>query len=172
MPIAEIRTFSPIGIIFTGGPGSVYEADSPQIDPAVFELGVPVLGICYGCQLLAHNLGGQVTPAQNDSAREYGKTETWYDVSCPIFKGLPERSISWMSHGTRAGKSQNLTAARYRKALRESDGGADSGERPRTRADDDALDSVQIKFRRPVAAAGGACGFFKIQTLHFISFTR
>ena len=99
MPMWKIRAFSPIGIIFTGGPGSVYEDGSPQVDPAVFELGVPVMGICYGCQLLAHNLGGQVTPAQEDSAREYGKTETWYDVSCPIFKGLPEKGISWMSHG-------------------------------------------------------------------------
>ena len=99
MPLEEIRAFSPIGIIFTGGPGSVYETDSPQVDPGVFELGVPVLGICYGCQLLAHNLGGQVMPAQDDSAREYGKTETWYDASCPVFKGLPETGISWMSHG-------------------------------------------------------------------------
>ena len=99
MPIEAIKAYSPIGIIFTGGPGSVYEVDSPQIDPAVFELGVPVLGICYGCQLLAHNLGGQVTPAQDDSAREYSKTETYYDVSSPIFKGLPEKGISWMSHG-------------------------------------------------------------------------
>lgn len=99
MPMVEIRAFSPIGIIFTGGPGSVYETDSPQVDSAVFGLGVPVLGICYGCQLLAHNLGGRVTPAQNDSAREYGKTETWYDTSCSIFKGLPEKGISWMSHG-------------------------------------------------------------------------
>ena len=99
MPLAEIRAFSPIGIIFTGGPGSVYEVASPQVDPAVFELGVPVLGICYGCQLLAHNLGGQVMPAQDDSAREYGKTKTYYDASSPIFKGLPEEGISWMSHG-------------------------------------------------------------------------
>ena len=99
MPLEEIRAFSPIGIIFTGGPGSVYETDSPQVDPGVFELGVPVLGICYGCQLLAHNLGGQVMPAQDDSAREYGKTETWYDASCPVFKGLPDTGISWMSHG-------------------------------------------------------------------------
>lgn len=99
MPLEEIRAFSPIGIIFTGGPGSVYEADSPQVSPAVFELGVPVLGICYGCQLIAHYLGGRVTPAQDDSAREYGKTETYYDVSCPIFKGLPEKGVSWMSHG-------------------------------------------------------------------------
>ena len=99
MPMEEIRAFSPIGIIFTGGPGSVYEAGSPQVDPAVFELGTPVLGICYGCQLLAHHLGGQVCPAQDDAAREYGKTETWYDVSSPIFRGLPEKGISWMSHG-------------------------------------------------------------------------
>ena len=74
MPLEEIRSFSPIGIIFTGGPNSVYEAGSPQVDPAIFELGIPVLGICYGCQLLAQVLGGQVTPAQEDSAREYGKT--------------------------------------------------------------------------------------------------
>ena len=94
MPIEAIKAYSPIGIIFTGGPGSVYEADSPQVDPAVFELGVPVLGICYGCQLLAHNLGGQVTPAQDDSAREYGKTETYYNVTSPIFKGLPEKGVS------------------------------------------------------------------------------
>lgn len=99
MPLEEIKAFSPIGIIFTGGPGSVYEAGSPQVDPALFELGVPVLGICYGCQLIAHNLGGQVTPAQDDAAREYGKTETWYDASCALFKGLPEQGISWMSHG-------------------------------------------------------------------------
>ena len=59
MPVEAIKAYSPIGIIFTGGPGSVYEADSPQVDPAVFELGFPVLGICYGCQLLAHKLGGE-----------------------------------------------------------------------------------------------------------------
>ena len=99
MPVEDIRVFSPIGIIFTGGPSSVYEAGSPQVDPAVFELGIPVLGICYGCQLLAQALGGQVTPAQEDSAREYGKTVTWYDRSSPIFQGLPEKSVSWMSHG-------------------------------------------------------------------------
>ena len=97
--LEEIKGFAPIGIIFTGGPGSVYEKDSPQVDPGIFRLGIPILGICYGCQLIAHHLGGQVTPAQEDSAREYGKTETYYDTTCPIFKGLPEKGISWMSHG-------------------------------------------------------------------------
>lgn len=99
MTAEQIRQFAPIGIIFTGGPGSVYEPGSPQVDPAVFTLGVPVLGICYGCQLLAHHLGGRVTPAQADSAREYGKTKTYYDVSSPLFRGLPAEGISWMSHG-------------------------------------------------------------------------
>jgi GMP synthase (glutamine-hydrolysing) len=95
----EIKAFDPIGIIFTGGPNSVYDQAAPHIDPAVFELGVPVLGICYGCQLMAHTLGGQVTPAQDDSAREYGKTHTHFNTDCKLFKGLPGESITWMSHG-------------------------------------------------------------------------
>ncbi len=98
-PLAELQKMEPIGFIFTGGPNSVYLETSPQVDPAIFTLGVPVLGICYGCQLLAHHLGGRVTAAQDDSAREYGKTETFYDTGCPLFKGLPESGISWMSHG-------------------------------------------------------------------------
>ena len=98
-PLAEIKALQPIGIIFTGGPGSVYEADSPKCDPGVFELGVPVLGICYGCQLMAHTLGGEVTPAEDDTAREYGKTPTVYDTGCLLFDGLPKEGISWMSHG-------------------------------------------------------------------------
>ena len=99
MSMEAIRKFAPIGIIFTGGPGSVYEPSSPQVDSAIFQLGIPILGICYGCQLIAHNLGGQVTPAQDDSAREYGKTVTYFDTACKLFKGLPETGISWMSHG-------------------------------------------------------------------------
>ena len=99
MSMEEIRAYDPIGIIFTGGPNSVYLEDAPHVDPAIFEMGVPVLGICYGCQLMAHTLGGRVTAAQDDSAREYGKTETYYDTSCKLFKGLPEQGISWMSHG-------------------------------------------------------------------------
>ncbi|MGE4354430.1 MAG: glutamine-hydrolyzing GMP synthase [Oscillospiraceae bacterium] len=95
----EIKALNPIGIIFTGGPGSVYEENSPHVDPAIFELGVPILGICYGCQLLAHNLGGKVIPAQDSAAREYGKTVTFYSADCPIFKDLPAEGVSWMSHG-------------------------------------------------------------------------
>ena len=98
-PVAELKAMAPIGIIFTGGPGSVYDPNSPQADPEIFRMGVPILGICYGCQLLAHNLGGRVTAAQADSAREYGKTETFFDTGCKLFRGLPDTGISWMSHG-------------------------------------------------------------------------
>ena len=98
-PLAELKAMTPIGIIFTGGPNSVYLDTSPQVDPEIFTWGVPILGICYGCQLMAHNLGGLVTPAQEDTAREYGKTVTYYDTSCRLFQDLPEQGISWMSHG-------------------------------------------------------------------------
>ena len=97
--LEEIKAFAPIGIIFTGGPNSVYEAGSPHVNTGVYSLGVPILGICYGCQLLAHELGGKVTAAQDDSAREYGKTETYFDTSCKLFKNIPAESITWMSHG-------------------------------------------------------------------------
>ena len=98
-PMEELKAMAPIGFIFTGGPNSVYDEKAPRVDPALFELGVPVLGICYGCQLMAHTLGGQVTAAQENTAREYGRTETFYDGSCKLFKGLPGRGVSWMSHG-------------------------------------------------------------------------
>ncbi len=95
----EIKEFNPIGIIFTGGPDSVYKEDSYQPAKGIFELGIPILGICYGCQLLAHNLGGIVTAAGDDNAREYGKTLTYYDNTCLLFDGIDSESISWMSHG-------------------------------------------------------------------------
>ena len=99
MPLEEICRFGPIGVIFTGGPHSVYLPDAPKVDPGVFGLGVPILGICYGCQLMAQELGGRVTAAQDDSAREYGKTPTVFDASCALFGGIGEISVTWMSHG-------------------------------------------------------------------------
>ncbi len=98
-PLADLKAMDPIGIIFTGGPNSVYLDSSPHVDPEIFTWGVPILGICYGCQLMAHTLGGRVTEAQDDSAREYGKTETWFETKCRLFHGLPEAGITWMSHG-------------------------------------------------------------------------
>lgn len=99
MSLDEIRAFAPIGIIFTGGPDSVYAENSYHPAEGIFELGIPILGICYGCQLLAHHLGGAVTEAQSDSSREYGKTPTFFDASCALFRGLPDSGITWMSHG-------------------------------------------------------------------------
>ena len=98
LPLEEIRRFDPIGLIFTGGPGSVYLPGAPWVDPGLFDLGLPILGICYGCQLMAQMLGGQVVPAQDDSAREYGKTETVFDTGCALFRGLPEKSVT-LPHG-------------------------------------------------------------------------
>lgn len=98
-PIEKIKEISPTGIIFTGGPNSVYDEKSPHIGKEIFELGIPILGICYGCQLMAYTLGGVVAQADEATAREYGKTETFYDDSCILFKDLPKNGISWMSHG-------------------------------------------------------------------------
>ena len=94
-PIDEIKAKNPKGIIFTGGPNSVYDENSPHIGKEIFELGVPVLGICYGCQLMAYTLGGKVSSCVTS---EYGKTETIYDNSSLLFKGLPAKAVSWMSH--------------------------------------------------------------------------
>ncbi len=99
MTIEEIQQFHPIGIIFTGGPDSVYKEDSYHPAEGIFELGIPILGICYGCQLLACHLGGLVVAAKEENVREYGKTLTFYDTLNPLFHGLAEEGISWMSHG-------------------------------------------------------------------------
>ena len=95
----EIRELAPIGIILSGGPQSVYESVSLHVDPALFSLGIPVLGICYGCQLMAYSLGGTVAAATEATAREYGKTLTEFDTESAIFHGLPASSVTWMSHG-------------------------------------------------------------------------
>ncbi len=98
-PLSQLASEKPIGIIFTGGPSSVYDPASPQVDPAIFELGIPILGICYGCQLMAHHLGGRVTAGTEDTAREYGKTDTFFETDCKLFKGLDKEGVTWMSHG-------------------------------------------------------------------------
>ena len=94
-----IRAFAPIGIILTGGPNSVYGKDAPRLPQGVFSLGIPMLGICYGCQLMAYQLGGVVTEAGENDAREYGRTLTHLCPSDALFQDYPESSITWMSHG-------------------------------------------------------------------------
>lgn len=92
---AQIRDAGYKGVIFTGGPNSVYDEKSPHFDPAVLDLGIPVLGICYGDQLMAYMAGGEVSSAESGS--EYGKTQL-YTSDSPLFKGIPRQIICWMSH--------------------------------------------------------------------------
>ena len=95
MSVEEIKEYAPIGIIFTGGPNSVYEETAPRIDKGIFSLGIPVLGICYGCQLIAYEFGGIVRHAETS---EYGKRDIRVLKESLLFKGVPEISVSWMSH--------------------------------------------------------------------------
>ena len=90
-----VREKKPAGIILTGGPNSVYLPDSPTIGKELFEMGIPVLGICYGAQLMSHVLGGKVSRA---AEREYGKTEVFVNTSSKLFQGVNESTICWMSH--------------------------------------------------------------------------
>lgn len=95
MSIEKIREMNPKGIIFTGGPNSVYGEDSPTCSSEIYELGVPILGICYGSQLMAHMNGGKVTTAP---VSEYGKTEVEVDNSSVLFEDVSPKTICWMSH--------------------------------------------------------------------------
>lgn len=96
MSVNEIKKADPKGIILTGGPNSVYGPDAILADPELFELGIPILGICYGAQLMAHTLGGVVDTAPTS---EYGKTEMKVNsVESMLMSGIPERTIAWMSH--------------------------------------------------------------------------
>ena len=97
-PAAKLRENMPQGIILSGGPNSVFEEGAPGIDPEIFNLGVPVLGVCYGMQLMSQQLGGKVQPGES---REYGKTEMTTEPGSELFAGLPEKFIVWMSHGDR-----------------------------------------------------------------------
>ena len=95
MSLEKIKEMNPKGIIFTGGPNSVYGEDSPSCPKEIFELGIPILGICYGSQLMAHLLGGSVKTAP---VSEYGKTEVEVDRTCALFSNVSEKTICWMSH--------------------------------------------------------------------------
>ena len=95
LSIEKIREMNPKGIIFTGGPNSVYGENSPLCDKEIFNIGIPVLGICYGSQLMAYLLGGSVATAP---VSEYGKTEVSVDAKSKIFEGVQDKTICWMSH--------------------------------------------------------------------------
>lgn len=92
---ADIKAAGYKGVIFTGGPNSVSDENSPHFDAAVLSLGIPVLGICYGHQLMAYMAGGEIVSAMSGS--EYGRTEVYAD-KCALFEGVPEKSVFWMSH--------------------------------------------------------------------------
>jgi len=96
--VNEIRKRKPKGIIFTGGPNSVYLENAPQVPSDIFTLGIPILGICYGAQLMVHSLGGKVGKANKNAAAEFGRTECNFKDSCHIFSGLKNKSVVWMSH--------------------------------------------------------------------------
>ncbi|WP_172597797.1 glutamine-hydrolyzing GMP synthase [Ureibacillus thermosphaericus] len=92
----EIKEMNAVGIIFSGGPNSVYDDNAFKVDEEIFNLGLPILGICYGMQLIAHTLGGKVESA---NTREYGKAEIEITKDNPLFGDLPKEQVVWMSHG-------------------------------------------------------------------------
>ncbi|MUT65601.1 glutamine-hydrolyzing GMP synthase [Paenibacillus sp. NEAU-GSW1] len=94
--VERIREIQPKGIVFSGGPASVYEEKSPLVDPAIYDLGIPIFGICYGMQLMSHQLNGKVERA---GKREYGKAEVDFIAESHLIKDLEQRQTVWMSHG-------------------------------------------------------------------------
>ncbi len=95
--VAELQARQPSALVLSGGPPSVYESEAPDVDPGVFELGIPVLGICYGMQLMALRLGGDVAPA--GESREYGKAIFTPTGESDLFRGVEHEQVCWMSHG-------------------------------------------------------------------------
>jgi GMP synthase (glutamine-hydrolysing) len=98
LPVEQLRRPGLKGIVLSGGPASVYQAGAPQADPSIFQLGVPILGICYGMQTTAHVNGGRVIRADH---REFGRTELRLKNGGALFKDLPVKQVVWMSHGDR-----------------------------------------------------------------------
>src|SRR4051794_16980686 len=102
IPAAELQALGAHGLIFSGGPASVYAPEAPQVDPAIFELGLPILGICYGMQLMGHHLGGKV---EHSERREYGSGHLQIKVpECKLFQGLGDSLEIWNSHGDKLTK--------------------------------------------------------------------
>lgn len=95
-PVETIRALQPKGIVFSGGPSSVYGDNAPHVDPAVYDLDIPILGICYGMQLMSYQLQGKV---QKANVREYGKADVRFESTCELVKGLDPLQTVWMSHG-------------------------------------------------------------------------
>ncbi|WP_026486235.1 glutamine-hydrolyzing GMP synthase [Caldanaerobius polysaccharolyticus] len=93
--VDKVKEYKPLGIVLSGGPASVYVEDAPKCDPEIFKLGIPVLGICYGAQLMALSLGGEVQRAE---VAEYGKTDLLVNNNTPLFKGIERETVCWMSH--------------------------------------------------------------------------
>jgi GMP synthase (glutamine-hydrolysing) len=94
--VDKLRELQPKGIVFSGGPKSVYGEGAPSVDPSIYDLGIPILGICYGMQLIAHQLKGKVEAA---TTREYGKAEIEFVQESALVKGLDAKQVVWMSHG-------------------------------------------------------------------------
>ncbi|HMC88622.1 MAG TPA: glutamine-hydrolyzing GMP synthase, partial [Gemmataceae bacterium] len=98
LPASRVAELRPKGLILSGGPASVYEANAPHCDPAIFDLGIPILGICYGMQLACQALGGEVKPGPS---REFGRALCRVQEADTLFAGVPQETVVWMSHGDR-----------------------------------------------------------------------
>ena len=105
LPIERIKELNPKGLIFSGGPASVYDKNAPTIDPQLLDLEIPVLGICYGMNLACQVLGGKVTPG---TKREFGRTQSHIVAADPFLDGLPEKMTVWMSHGDQVKEAGDL----------------------------------------------------------------
>lgn len=113
-PVPEIKAKNPKGIIFTGGPNSVYLDSSPRMPKEIFEIGVPILGICYGAQFLVYGLDGVIGKANENTAAEFGRTDCNFNTDCSIFDGLKTQSVVWMSHNDYIEKlPEGFTAAAH-----------------------------------------------------------
>src|SRR5262245_59140597 len=96
LPADRVAELKPCGMILSGGPSSVYDKGAPHCDPKIFDLGIPVLGICYGLQLICYQLGGKVQPGKS---REFGRAHLRATLNEGLFQGVPPETVVWMSHG-------------------------------------------------------------------------